>query len=132
MEKKGVAKQRTIRLGAIGYARSGDKGSSANIGVIARTPECYRVLVEQLTAARVAEFFRPMGVVGVTRFELPNLGALNFVLKGVLAGGGSRSLRIDAQGKALGQALLEIELQVPEELALRHAAAWNERGGEHA
>jgi len=132
LEKKGVAKQRTIRLGAIGYARSGDKGSSANIGVIARTPECYRVLVEQLTAARVAEFFRPMGVLAVTRFELPNLGALNFVLEGVLAGGGSRSLRIDAQGKALGQALLEIELQVPEELALHHAAAWNERGGEDA
>ena len=63
MEKKGVAKQRTIRLGAIGYARSGDKGSSANIGVIARTPECYRVLVEQLTAARVAEFFLAVGIV---------------------------------------------------------------------
>jgi hypothetical protein len=125
-------KQKTIRLGAIGYARSGDKGSSANIGVIAHTPECYAVLAERLTAERVAEFFRPMGAPRVTRFELPNLGAFNFVLEGVLAGGGSRSLRIDAQGKALGQALLEIELQVPEDFALRHAGASDERGGQDA
>ncbi len=125
-------KQKTIRLGEIGYARSGDKGSSANIGVIAHTPECYAVLAESLTAERVAEFFRPMGAPRVSRFELPNLGALNFVLEGVLAGGGSRSLRIDAQGKALGQALLEIELRVPEDFALRHAAASDERGGQDA
>lgn len=124
--------QHTIRLGEIGYARSGDKGSSANIGVIAHTPECYAVLLERLTAARVAEFFRPMGALRVTRFELPNLGALNFLLEGVLAGGGSRSLRIDAQGKALGQALLEIELEVTEEFARRHAPALNERGGRNA
>ncbi len=128
-----MVKLQTVRLGQIGYARSGDKGSSANIGVIADTPECYGVLVEHLTAARVAEFFRPMGAFGVTRFELPNLGALNFVLEGVLAGGGSRSLRVDAQGKALGQALLEIELQVPEEFARRHhPAESNERGGRDA
>ena len=125
-------KLRKIRLGEIAYARSGDKGSSANIGVIAKTEECYAVMLEHLTAARVAEFLGPMGARGVTRFQLPNLGALNFVLEGVLAGGGSRSLRIDAQGKALGQALLEIELEVPEEFARRHAAASNRTGGRDA
>ena len=124
--------QHTMRLGELGYARSGDKGSSANIGVIAHTPECYDVLVERLTAARVADFFLPMGAVRVTRFELPNLGALNFVLEGVLAGGGSRSLRVDAQGKALGQALLEIELEVTEAFARCHAAAFKEKGGRNA
>jgi len=123
-------KLRTIRLGEIAYARSGDKGSSANIGVIAKTEESYAVMVEHLTAARVAEFFGPMGTRSVTRFELPNLEALNFVLEGVLAGGGSRSLRVDAQGKALGQALLEIEIEVPEEFARRHAAASNRKGGD--
>ncbi len=127
-----MVKRRAIRLREIGYARSGDKGSSANIGVIAHTPECYDVLLEHLTAARVEAFFRPMGVLRVTRFELPNLGALNFVLEGVLAGGGSRSLRVDAQGKALGQALLEIELEVPEEFARHHEAAMKERGGPDA
>jgi hypothetical protein len=127
-----VVKEQTVRLGRIGYARSGDKGSSANIGVIAHNAECYEMLVERLTAARVAELFQSMGVFGVTRFELPNLGALNFVLEGVLAGGGSTSLRIDAQGKALGQALLEMELQVPEEFALRYAATSGGKGVDDA
>jgi hypothetical protein len=121
-----------IRLGEIAYARSGDKGSSANIGIIAKTEECYAMMLEHLTAAHVAEFLGPMGARGVTRFELLNLAALNFVLEGVLAGGGSRSLRIDAQGKALGQALLEIELEVPEEFARRYAAASNRAGGNNA
>lgn len=92
------------RLGDLAYARSGDKGTGANIGVIARTPEDYDTLVAQLTAERVAEFFGPMGVTEVLRYELPNLHALNFVVKGIL----SRPLRVDAQGKALGQALLEM------------------------
>lgn len=125
-------KLRRIRLGEIAYARSGDKGASANVGVIAKTEECYAVMLERLTAACVAEFLRPLGARSVTRFELPNLGALNFVLEGVLAGGGSRSLRIDAQGKALGQALLEIELEVPEEFVRCHAAASNRTGGNNA
>ena len=92
------------RLGDLAYARSGDKGTGANIGVVARSPENFDRLLTQLTAERVAEFFASMGVTEVTRYELPNLHALNFVVKGIL----SRPLRVDAQGKALGQALLEM------------------------
>jgi hypothetical protein len=101
-----------IRLGEIAYARSGDKGSSANVGVIARTPEGFAVLRSYLSAARVEKFFKPLGVGKVIRYELPNLGALNFLLLGILAGGASRSLRTDAQGKTLGQALLEMKLTI--------------------
>jgi hypothetical protein len=97
-----------IPLRTIAFARSGDKGNSANIAVFARTPAVYAWLRENLTAARVEEFFRPLGVGTVVRYEVPNLEALNFILPHVLAGGGSRSLRIDAQGKALGMALLEM------------------------
>jgi hypothetical protein len=87
-------------------ARSGDKGTSSNIGVIARRPGGYECLQAILTADRVAEFFQDIGVDEVVRYELPNLGALNFVLKGIL----SSPLRTDAQGKALGQMLLEMPL----------------------
>jgi len=104
--------KRQICLGEIAYARSGDKGSSANVGVIARTPEGFSFLRSYLTAARVVRFFKSLGVGKVIRYELPNLGALNFLLPGVLAGGASRSLRTDAQGKALGQALLEMKLTI--------------------
>lgn len=104
-----------IRLGMIAGARSGDKGSSANVGVVARSPAAYAFLVEHLSAEQVREYFAPLGPTGVVRYELPNLHALNFILEGVLAGGGSRSLRTDAQGKALGQALLEMTLKVPPE-----------------
>src|SRR5688500_6394390 len=100
----------TIRLGDIAYARSGDKGSDANVGVIARTPADFAILRQHLTADAVQSFFRPLGVARVVRYELPNIDALNFVLEGILAGGGSLSLRIDAQGKALGQRLLEMKL----------------------
>ena len=106
--------RRTIRLGEIAYARSGDKGAGANVGVIARIPAGYELLRQALTADRVEQFFRPLGVGKVVRYELPNLGALNFLLPDVLDGGGSLTLRIDAQGKALGQAILEMELEVPE------------------
>lgn len=94
----------------IAYARSGDKGSSANIGVIAYNAKGYEYLVKHLTEEVVGNFFKPLGKFSVTRYELPNLYALNFVLSGILGEGGSRSLRIDSQGKVLGQALLEIEL----------------------
>ena len=104
----------TVALHQIAYARSGDKGSSANVGVIARSDAAYRVLKERLTADTVATFFRRLPVTRVDRFEMDNLGALNFVLHDVLEGGGSVSLRIDAQGKALGQAILDLELEVPE------------------
>jgi hypothetical protein len=103
-----------IRLGDIAYARSGDKGAGANIGVIAFSPAGYEILRESLSAMAVEKFFAPMGPGRVVRYELPNLGALNFVLPTILSGGGSVSLRIDAQGKALGQAILEMRIDVPE------------------
>ena len=103
-----------FRLGEIACARSGDKGSSANVGVIARTPGAFEYLRATLSAARVEKFFKPLGVGSVVRYELPNLGAFNFILPEVLAGGASRSLRIDAQGKTLGQAILEMKLELSE------------------
>jgi hypothetical protein len=109
---KQASTKQQIRLGEIAYARSGDKGSSANVGVIARTPQGFTVLRSYLSAARVEKFFKPLGVRKVLRYELPNLGALNFLLPGVLAGGASRSLRTDAQGKTLGQAILEMKLTI--------------------
>ncbi|MSU71557.1 MAG: hypothetical protein EXS43_04340 [Opitutus sp.] len=105
-----------IPLREIAFARSGDKGASANVAIFGRTPAAYAWLREHLTAARVEEFFRPLGVGAVTRYDVPNLEALNFVLPHVLAGGGSRSLRIDAQGKTLGMALLEMPVAAPPDL----------------
>lgn len=107
-----------IPLREIAFARSGDKGNSANVAVFARTPEGYAWLRENLTAARVEDYFRPLGAGAVTRYEVPNLDALNFVLPHVLGGGGSRSLRIDAQGKTLGMALLEMPVDAPPKLLI--------------
>lgn len=103
---------KSVPLYEIAYARSGDKGSGANIGVISRSEKNYPLLVKQLTEKRVAEFFKHLNPVKVKRYELPNLWALNFVLEGVLMGGGSRSLRADAQGKALGQAIMEMPINL--------------------
>ncbi|MBI1319570.1 MAG: hypothetical protein GC168_11575 [Candidatus Hydrogenedens sp.] len=103
------------RLGDIAHARSGDKGTGANIGIIAYKPEGYAWLERNLTAGHVEAFFGSMEPGAVKRYELPNLGALNFVLPEVLAGGGSRSLRIDAQGKTLGQTALEMTIDIDEE-----------------
>jgi hypothetical protein len=103
-----------IPLRDIAFARSGDKGDGANVAVFGRTPAAYAWLRENLTAARVEEFFRPLGVGTVTRYDVPNLEALNFVLPRILAGGGSRSLRVDAQGKTLGMALLEMPVNADE------------------
>jgi hypothetical protein len=105
-----------IPLYYIAYARSGDKGSNANIGVIARSENAYLFLKEYLTSEKVEKFFFRLKIREVQRYELPNLGALNFILKGALAGGGSLSLRTDAQGKALGQAILEMPIEIPDEL----------------
>jgi len=102
-----------IPLRDIAYARSGDKGNSANIAVFGRTQAAYQWLRDHLTAAIVEEFFRPLGVGTVVRYDVPNLQAVNFVLPDILAGGGSRSLRIDAQGKTLGMALLELHVSPP-------------------
>ena len=107
----------TIRLGEIAHARSGDKGGGANVGILAYTDAGYAWLQEHLTAERMAAYFAPLNPGAVKRFELPNLRALNFVMPTVLAGGGSLPLRIDAQGKALGQIALEMPLALSEEQA---------------
>ena len=107
-----------IRLIDIAHARSGDKGDAANVGVIARKDEYYPILVKYLTAEMVAEHFSGMVLGLVERFELPNLGALNFVLHRALGGGGTRSLKLDAQGKTLGSALLRLEFEIEEQLSL--------------
>jgi hypothetical protein len=104
------ATKQSIRLGDIATARSGDKGNHANIGVVARDAAAYDVLVRELTAERVAEFFAGLGATKVERFELPKVQALNFMLYNALAGGASGSLRIDTQGKLLGTAILEMRL----------------------
>jgi hypothetical protein len=95
----------------IAYARSGDKGSSANIGVIAYDSRGFNFLRNYLTEEKVHQFFSALGVTETKRYELDNLEAFNFVLKGVLKEGGSRSLRTDSQGKVLGQALLLMEIE---------------------
>jgi hypothetical protein len=104
-----------IRLLDIAHARSGDKGDTANVGVIARRPEYYPVLVKYLTAERVRAHFAGIALGRVERFELPNLGALNFLLHEALGGGGTRSLKNDAQGKTLGSAMLRMELDIEEQ-----------------
>ncbi|MBY0587129.1 hypothetical protein K2X85_08125 [bacterium] len=105
-----------VRLGAIAAARSGDKGSSANIGVVPRTSSAFQFLREYLTPERVLAYFAPLEPTGIRYHVFPKIECLNFVLEGILAGGGSRSLRIDAQGKALGQAMLEMPIDVPADL----------------
>lgn len=106
-----------IQLVHLAHARSGDKGDTANVGVIALEPEFYPVLSEQLTTERVKEHFRGICLGNVERFELPNLHALNFLLHNALGGGGTVSLKTDAQGKTLSTAMLRMEIDVPEEIA---------------
>ena len=101
-----------VPLSRIAHTRSGDKGDTANIGVIAWREEDYPILVREVTAERVKAYFGDLVRGEVTRYELPNLGALNFLLEGALGGGGTVSLRIDAQGKTLGAALLAMEIEI--------------------
>lgn len=103
-------KEKRETLYDIAYARSGDKGGNANIGVIAYREEEYPLIDRLLTEERVLDYFRKTGVKKVIKYRLPNLLALNFVLIGALGKGGGSLLRIDQQGKALGQALLEMKL----------------------
>jgi len=112
-----------IRLGQIAYARSGDKGGGANVGVIAYTAAGFSFLRKTLTARKVEAFFQPLRPGNVIRYELANLWALNFILPAILDGGGSVSLRIDAQGKALGQAILEMPVEVMDDELADFAAA---------
>ncbi len=111
----------TISLGQVAHTRSGDKGNHANLGVVAYTLAGYEFLCRELTAERVAAHFAglaasPGSPLRVERFELPGIGALNFMLYDCLDGGASRSLRIDTQGKLLGTAALEISLPRPANL----------------
>ena len=108
----GRSNTRRVRLVDVAHARSGDKGDTANIGLIARDPKDYSLLVKQVTAARVARHFTGMITGPVERFELPNLSALNFLLHGALDGGGTISLKTDAQGKVFSTALLRMEIEV--------------------
>jgi hypothetical protein len=107
-----------LQLRWIAHARSGDKGDTANVGLIALEPEYYPILLREVTTVRVARHFKGM-VSGVERFELPNLNALNFLLHGALDGGGTISLKTDAQGKVYSTALLRMEIPVPPALARR-------------
>ena len=110
------AATREVQLRYLAHARSGDKGDTANVGLIALEPEYYPVLIKQVTRARVARHFRGL-VSGVERFELPNLNALNFLLHDALDGGGTISLKTDAQGKVYSTALLRMMVPVPTPVA---------------
>jgi hypothetical protein len=104
-----MAKRKLIE---IAHARSGDKGDTANVGLIARKPEYYPILVREVTADRVKEYFAGVCLGAVERYELPNLGALNFLLHESLDGGGTLSLKADPQGKTYSSALLRMEIDV--------------------
>jgi hypothetical protein len=106
-----------VRLLDIAHARSGDKGDTANVGIIALKPEWYDVLAKHVTRDRVAGHFKGMITGSVVRFELPNLRALNFLLHGALDGGGTLSLKTDAQGKVYSTALLRMVIDVPDDEA---------------
>jgi hypothetical protein len=113
-----------IELGKLAYARSGDKGRNANVGVIARHPDFVPVLLGQLTEASVAGYFAHLLNGTVARFELPGLDALNFVLTDALGGGGAGSLRVDSQGKSFAQMLLSMSIRVPPDIAKQAAGNW--------
>lgn len=105
-----------VHLLKIAHGRSGDKGNTSNIGIIARHPDIYPFLREQLTADVVKEQMKNICKGKVERYELPNIGALNFVLHDSLGGGGTVSLKIDAQGKTHAFTLLRMKIDVPDEL----------------
>jgi len=104
-----VAKRKLIELA---HARSGDKGDTSNIGLIAYKAEDYPVLVREVTAERVKQHFAGVCLGKVERFELPNLRALNFLLHQALDGGGTVALKADPQGKTYSSALLRMEIEV--------------------
>src|SRR5438132_3348575 len=115
-------------LRTIAHGRSGDKGNHANIAIIAYTPAGFQWLQQHLNAERVQRYFEPLGSSRVERFEAPNLLALNFVLYDILAGGASRSLRLDNQGKTLALALLQMPIDRPENLRAMRRRLHRPRG----
>lgn len=104
-----------IELTKIAHARSGDKGDTANVGVIALKDEFYPLLVREVTAEKVKAHFGEMVKGNIERFELPNLNALNFLLHESLGGGGTLSLMTDAQGKTFSTALLRMHIEIPDD-----------------
>lgn len=112
-----------IQLVKLAYARSGDKGDTANVGLIALRDEIYPILVREVTTARVKDHFKGICKGEVDRFELPNLGALNFLLHESLGGGGTLSLMTDAQGKTFSTAMLRMEIEVSDDEALNLGVA---------
>jgi len=105
-----------VRLERLAHARSGDKGDGSNVGLIAFSPAVYELLLREVTPERVRAHFAEVCRGAVERFEVPNLLALNFILHDSLGGGGTESLKTDAQGKTHGQGLLQMEIEVPEAL----------------
>ena len=110
-----------VRLVDIAHARSGDKGDTANVGLIAVEPRWFPIIDRYVTRQRVADHFAELITGDVVRFELPNLFALNFLLHGALDGGGTLSLKTDAQGKVFSTALLRMTIDVPDDEAQRLA-----------
>ncbi|HET8866059.1 MAG TPA: hypothetical protein VFM80_10215 [Gracilimonas sp.] len=106
----------TVKLLKIAHGRSGDKGNGSNVGIIARHPKIYPFLKETLTANRVKEHMKHVCKGDVERYELPNIGALNFILNESLGGGGTVSLKLDAQGKTHASQVLRMDVEVPEKL----------------
>lgn len=109
---------KTVKLSQIAHARSGDKGDGSNVGLIAYSEAGYRLIEEQVTRERVKEHFSKICLGDVTRYEAPNLLALNFILHNSLGGGGTESVKTDAQGKTHGMGLLQMEVQVPDDFPL--------------
>jgi len=106
-----------MKLREIAHSRTGDKGNTSNISVIAYDPKHYPLLLAQVTAARVKAHFTGVVQGDVVRYELPRIAALNFVMSQTLGGGVTRSLALDAHGKSLSSALLDLEIDVPPENA---------------
>ncbi len=107
-----------IQLVKLAHARSGDKGDTANVGIIALKPEYYEILKSQLTVKRVKEHYGDMVKGEVERFEMENIGALNFLLHNALGGGGTLTLKHDAQGKTFSTSFLRMEIEVDDSFEL--------------
>jgi len=105
-----------VHLLEIAHARSGDKGNGSNVGVIARHPDIYPFLAKNLTSQKIKEHMKHVCKGEVERYELPNIGALNFILNDSLGGGGTVSMKLDAQGKTHAAQVLRMELEVPEDI----------------